>query len=105
MGPGVRRDNPRRVLHEILCPPSAFKIGRADLATVDVEIDAFHQRVVLGHHQVFARGHAGEKPVVLKGARHLFANLEILKSFSRSSWARVLSGRGSSNFFNFGPAQ
>ena len=30
-----------------------------------------HQRVVLRHHQVFQRGHAGKQPDVLEGARDL----------------------------------
>src|SRR5712675_2085716 len=40
-----------------------------------------HQRIVLRDHQIFERGHAGEQPDVLEGARHLcqLGNPEIVQ--------------------------
>ena len=42
-----------------------------------------HQRVVLRHHQVFQRGHAGKQPDVLEGARdlRLLGDPEIVQPF------------------------
>ena len=45
-----------------------------------------HQRVVLRHHQVLQRRHAGKQPDVLERARDPGEFGPIRKSFSRSSW-------------------
>ena len=51
-----------------------------------------HQRVVLRHHQVFQRGHAGKQPDVLEGARDLclFRNAEIVQPFELDGAAVVM---------------
>ena len=51
-----------------------------------------HQRVVLRHHQVFERGHAGKQPDVLEGARDFckFRNAEIVQTLELDGSAVIM---------------